>query len=107
MLREAKRQSTIGGTKKSSGFGWYGYVQRMDPDTWPRKVDKTIVTGNNPRGCQRKIWLQCIKKDLAVKSLDASLVHNRNAWRRAIHSKSQSRRNNGVVQPLDTGSNAR
>ena len=86
---------------------WYGHVQRMDPDTWPRKVDKTIVTGNNPRGRPRKTWLQCIKKDLAVKGLDASLVHNRNAWRRAIHSKSRSRRDNGVVQPSDTGNNTR
>ena len=77
------------------------------PDTWPRKVDKTIVTGNNPRGCPRKTWLQCIKKDLAVKGLDASLVQNRNACCRAIHSKSRSGRDNGVVQPSDTGNNAR
>ena len=75
----------------------------MDPETWPRKVDKTIVTGNNCRGCPRKTWLQCIKKDLAVKGLDASLVHNRNAWRRASHSKSRSGRDNGVMQPSDTG----
>ena len=85
---------------------WYDHVQRMDSDTWPRKVDKTIVAGNNPRGRPRKTWLQCIKKDLAVKGLDASLVHNRNAWSRAIHSKSRSRCDNGVVQPSDTGSNA-
>ena len=58
---------------------WYGHVQRMDPDIWPRKVDKTIGTGNNPRGRPRKTWLQCIKNDLAVKGLDASLVQNRNA----------------------------
>ena len=76
---------------------WYGHVQRMDPDTWPSKVDKTIVTGNNPRGHPRKTWLQCIKKDLAVKGLDASLVQNRKAWCRAIHSKSRSGRANGVV----------
>ena len=44
----------------------------MDPDTWPRKVGKTIVTGNNPRGRPRKTWLQCIKKDVAVKGLDGS-----------------------------------
>ena len=69
---------------------WYGHVQYMHPDTWPRKVDKTIVTGNNPRGCPRKIWLQCIKKDVAVKGFDASLVQNRNAWRRAIHPNNQS-----------------
>ena len=46
MLGEAKRQSTLGGTKKAIGLGsienplrcgrlcWYGHVQRLDPDTW-------------------------------------------------------------------------
>ena len=85
---------------------WYGHVQHMDPDTWPRKVDKTVVTGNIPTGRPRKTWLQCIKKDLAVKGLDASLVHNRNAWNGAIHSKCQSRHNSSVVQPSDIGNNA-
>ena len=28
----------------------YGHLQRMDPDTWPRKADKTIVIGSNSRG---------------------------------------------------------
>ena len=79
----------------------------MDPDIWPRKVDKTIVIGNNSRGRPRKTWLHCIKKDLAVKGLDALLVQNSNAWRRAIHSKSRSGCDNGVVQPSDAGNNTR
>ena len=45
----------------------YGHVQHMDSDTWSRKVDKTIVTDNNPRDRPRQTWLQCIKKDLEVK----------------------------------------
>ena len=65
-----------------------------------------LFTGNNPRGSPRKTWLQSIKKDLAVKGLDALLVQNRNAWCRAIHSKSQSGHDNGVVQPSDVGNNA-
>ena len=85
----------------------YGIVQRMDPDAWPRKVDKTIVTANNPSGRPKNTWLQCIKKDLAVEGLDASLAQNRNALRRAIHSKSRSGRGNGVVQPSEAGNNAR
>ena len=79
----------------------------MDPDTWPREVDKTIVTGNNHRGRPRKTWLQCIKKHLAVKGLDASMGQNRETWCREIHSKSGSGRDNDVVQPSDTGNNAR
>ena len=92
---------------RCEGLRWYDHVQRMDPDTWPRKVDKAIVTGNNPRGRPRNTWLQCIKNNLAVKGLDASLVQNRNAWCRAIHSRSRSGRDNGVLQPSDTGNNAR
>ena len=40
---------------------WYGHVQRMDPDTYPRKVENIIVSGSNPRGRPRKTWMQCIK----------------------------------------------
>ena len=79
---ELRSRLGLGSTENALRCGrlrCYGHVQRMDPETWPRKVDKTIVTGNNCRGCPRKTWLQCIKKDLAVKGLDASLVHNRNA----------------------------
>ena len=107
---ELRSQLGLGSIENDLRYGrfrWYSHVQRMDPDTWPRKVGKTIVTGNNPRGRPRKTWLQCIKKDLAVKGLDASLVQNRKAWCRAIHSKSRSGRDNGVVQPSGTGNNAR
>ena len=78
-LRSRLGLGSIENALRRGRLRWYGHVQRMDPDTWSRKVDKTIVTGNNPRGRPRKTWLQCIKKDLAVKGLDASLVQNRNA----------------------------
>ena len=105
-LRSRLGLESIENVLRCGRLRWYGHVQRMDPDTWPRKVDKTIVTGNNPMG-PRKTWLQCIKKDLAVKGLEASLVQNRNPRCRAIHYKSRSRRGNGVVQPSETGNNAR
>ena len=34
-------------------------------------------------------------------------AQNRSSWRRAIHLKSRSGRDNGAVQPPDTGNNAR
>ena len=73
-LRSRLDLGSIDNALRCGRLRWYGHVQRMDPDTWPSKVDKTIVTGNNPSGRPRKTWLQCIKKDLAVKDLDASLV---------------------------------
>ena len=87
-LRSGLGLGSIENALRCGRLRWYGHVQCMDPDTWPRKVDKTIVTGNNLKGRPRKTWLQCIKKDLAVKGLDVSLVQNRKAWCRAIHSKS-------------------
>ena len=71
-LRSRLGLGPIENTLRCGCFCRYGHVQRMA--TWPRKVDKTIVTGNNPRGCPRKTWLQYIKKDLAVKGLDALLA---------------------------------
>ena len=100
-LRSRLGLGSIENNLRCGRLSWYGHVQRMDPDTWPRKVDKAIVTGNDPRGRPRKTW------GLAVQGLDASLVQNRKAWCRAIHSKSRSGRDNGVVQPSDTGNNAR
>ena len=61
----------------------------------------------NPKICFFQEQKEDLKKDLAVKGLDESLVQNRNAWRRAIHPKSRSGRDNGVVQPSDTENNAR
>ena len=106
-LRSPLGLGSIENALRCGRLRWYSHVQHMDPDTWPRKVDKTIVTGNNPRGRPRKTWLQWIQNDLPVKGLVASLVHKRNAWHRAIHSKRRSRCDSGVVQPSDTGNNAR
>ena len=46
---------------------WYGHCQRMDPNTWPRKRDKKIATGSNPRDCPRETWLEWIRNNLKDK----------------------------------------
>ena len=77
----------------------------MDPDTWPKKVDKTIVTGSNPRGRPRKTWLECKRNDLKVKGFEASVRQNRTTSHWPLNPKSQ--RDNKVVQPSGKGNNAR
>ena len=56
-LRSRLGSGSIENALRCGRLRWYSHVQRMDPDTWPRKVDRTIVTGNNPRGRPRKTWL--------------------------------------------------
>ena len=58
---------------------WFSHLQFMDPDTWPRKVDKTIATGSNRKGHPRMTWLESIGNDLKIKGLEALLAQNRNA----------------------------
>ena len=106
-LRSRLGLGSIENALRCGHLNWYGHVQRTDSDAWPRKVDKTTVTGNNRRDRPRKTRFQCIKKDLALKGLDASLVQNRKAWCRVIHSINRSGRENGVVQPSGMGNNAR
>ena len=69
-------------------------------DTWPRKVVKTTGTGSNT-------CLECIRNDLKVKGLEASLAQNRTVWRWTLYPKSRLGCDKEVVQPLDTGDNAR
>ena len=91
----------------ASSFPRYGHLQCIDSDIWPRKVDKTIVTGSNPRNHPRKKWLECIRNDLKVKDLKALLVQNRIAWRWVLNPTHKSRygHDNKVVQPSDTVNN--
>ena len=79
----------------------------MDPETCPRKVDKTNVAGSNPRDRPKKTWLECIRNDLKVKVLEASLAQNSIAWCLALNPKSRCGLGNEVAQPSDTGKNAR
>ena len=51
-LRSRLGLGSIENALRCGRLRWYGHVQRMDPDTWPREVDKTIVTSNNPRAAQ-------------------------------------------------------
>ena len=91
--------SSIKNVMRCGCLRWYGYLYRMDQDTWPRKLDMAIVTCSNPRDHSRKTRLECIKKNLKAKSLEALLAQNRIAWHWALNSKSQCRHDNEVVQP--------
>ena len=79
----------------------------MDPDTWPRKALKTIVTGSNPRVRPRKTRLESVRNDLKVRGLKASLAQNRIAWCWALNPKNRCGRDNEVEQSLGTGHSAR
>ena len=63
---------------------WYGHIQRMPLDTWPRKVLELEVPGTYPKGRPRKRWSDCINQDLKSKKLSSTMTQDRSKWRTAI-----------------------
>ena len=86
---------------------WFGHLQRMDPEIWPRKVDKLNIDGRFPRGRPRKTWMECVRRDLKVSGLKVSMTQNRVEWRRALHPRNRFGHDSKAVQPSDTGNKAR
>ena len=48
---------------RASRLRWYGHLQRMDNEKWPRKITTLEVKGQNHRGRPRKRWIDNIRKD--------------------------------------------
>ena len=84
---------------------WYGHVQRMRDDSWPKKVQSLEVDGRNSRGRPKKRWCDNIRDDYRKRNLATVNVHDRQAWRSAIrpdrHSKASNPRNTGNTRTLN------
>ena len=68
---------------------WYGHVSRKDVGDWLRKVQEpdAVIAGVALPGRPLKSWKEVIDRDLDEHQLDEELVHNRDAWRAAIDSR--------------------
>ena len=47
-----------------SHLWWYGHVTRQDIDSQIREVMALEITGKRKKGQPRKLWEECVKKDL-------------------------------------------
>jgi hypothetical protein len=79
---------------RSNRLRWFGHLERMEPERWPRKIADVTIDGATPRGRPRKRWSDCIKEDLRVLKLSPAMAQNRLGWRRAIRPTSTRDRTN-------------
>ena len=61
---------------------WFGHLQCMGEEKWPRKILKFEVTGSYPWGKPRKKWFDNIRSGKL--GLSTSLAQDHSKWRNAI-----------------------
>ena len=68
---------------------WYGHVSRKNDDDWLSKVQDpdAVIAGVALPGQPFKLCKEVIDRDSEDHQLDEELVHNREAWRAAIESR--------------------
>ena len=57
---------------------WFGHLQSMDKENWPRKILNFEVNSSYPRGCPKKKWFNNIR------SKSTSLAQDHSKWRNPI-----------------------
>ena len=79
---------------------WFGHLERMQADRWPKKILNYEIPGPNCRGGQKKKWIHNVNKDLRHLRLRTEVAQDRNAWRKAIKKNQLN-----MVQPPNLGNN--
>ncbi|CAH1270813.1 Hypp4454 [Branchiostoma lanceolatum] len=68
---------------RSKRLRWYGHLERMDRERWPKRIIGMTVEGRNPRGRPRRKWIDKIKEDLHHLNLHDADPQDRGTWRAA------------------------
>ena len=84
-LRSRLGLASIDNVLRWNRLRWFGHLQRMNVDSWPRKIESFAAPGSYPPGRPRKRWLDCINEDLKHTGLHPEMASNRNLWRQRIH----------------------
>jgi len=80
-LRTRLGISSVEGDMRWGRLRWFGHLQRMDDNVWPKKILGLQTDGAYPRGRPRKRWMDNIASDMKMMRLNARLALNREEWR--------------------------
>ncbi|KAI8494178.1 Transcriptional adapter 1 [Branchiostoma belcheri] len=103
-LRRRLRVHNIKDTVRYNRLRWYGHLQRMDRDRWPKRILTLDVEGPNPRGRPRRKWYDNVREDLHHLNLDKIDPQDRDKWRAAIKPQMYCA---STSNPRKTGNNRR
>ena len=83
-LRTRMSISSIEDVVRYNRLRWFGHLQRMDEEKWPKKIINFEVNGSHPRGRPKKRWFDNIRNDLDKLRSSTSLALDRVKRRNAI-----------------------
>jgi hypothetical protein len=63
---------------------WFGHIEKKEQGDWVSACRNVVVEGNKPRGRGRKMWKECIVKDMRDLGLHKEDAQNRVKWRNGI-----------------------
>ncbi|KAI8498339.1 hypothetical protein Bbelb_242830 [Branchiostoma belcheri] len=103
-LRRRLGVHNIQDTVRYNRLRWYGHLQRMDRDRWPKRILTLDVEGPNPRGRPRRKWYDNVREDFHHLNLDKIDPQDRGKWRAAIKPQMYCA---STSNPRKTGNNRR
>src|SRR5206468_3840554 len=75
---------------------WFGHVMRKSDDEWVKKCQYIEIASKACRGRSRKVWRECVNKDMKELGLREEDVRNKDRWRRMIFGDPSETRMRGV-----------
>ena len=76
--------SSIGDVIRYNHLCWFGPIQHIDEEKWPRKILNFEVNCSYHQGCPKKRWFDNIRSDLDRLQLPTSLALDCVKWRNTI-----------------------
>ncbi len=74
---------------KQGVLQWFGHVERMEEESWVKKITRSDVRGVRPRRRPHMGWLDSVKRALDVRVMSVEqgrvLVCDRNEWRAIVN----------------------
>ena len=61
-------------------LGWHGHVMHRNVNSQIREVMEVEISGKKKKGRPRKLWEECVKKDLERYGLEIEDAYGRKKW---------------------------
>ena len=77
---EMAKVTPINSVLTQKRLSWYGHVMRRDETHTTKSTLRTTVTGTRPRGRPKMRWLDRLKSDTRIYSINPEMATDRKRW---------------------------